>query len=207
MNNYCRSLLLLFAGFLSWPLSSVVAQRRPSVRDDYVALYQQFIDQTPGTYRYEAHYTGDLNGDKRADAVVVALNDTTTSDGIPDGFARRVLLLIRQRNGQLKLAAINDDLIDCTTCGGAGVGDPHQGVTIKGRYVSFESLYGANQRTQQVITFRYEPAENHWLLYKIGLLDYTSSTGAVKPVRTKTAREFGRVRFRDFTTNLIYGNK
>lgn len=196
-------LVVLFAAFLT----PAVAQRRPPLTADSVALYQHHIGQTPGVYRYERHFAGDVNNDKRPDVVIIAQRTQHQYGDAPGGYSRRVILLLNQPNGQLRNAAYNDQLLRCTTCGGGSMVDPFQRVTFNGRFLSFVSMYGLGVKTTQIITFQFDPKRPDWWLYEIALQKYEyDATGKIDKtvsVDKLDVRKFGDLRFQDFTSKLI----
>ena len=71
---------------------------------------------------------GDLDGDARADAILVLKKSDEAS--IDEETPRPFLLLVRQPDGRLKQARRADRVVHCYHCGGT-IGDPYQGTDIK----------------------------------------------------------------------------
>jgi hypothetical protein len=170
------------------------------VKQDTAALLSQALWPDLRGYKLESFKKGDINQDQRPDFIAVfrTLAPTDTLNG-EASYSRRVALMLNRGWPTLALAAYNDTVVECTACGGAGVGDPHQGITIKGGYFSLEGLYGACQKTYVVTTFRYSKAEHNWFLYKVGQ-DDDDCTDTEAPPRHKeqTVSDFGHVSFKDF---------
>lgn len=207
MKPFCRLLILCCLSAPCLP-TRTHAQGRVLLTADSVVLYQRHIGQTPGVYRYFRHFVGDINNDKKPDIVVVAQNTQRRPNDPPGGFSRRVLLLLQQPNGQLRTAAINDEVIACSTCGG-GVSrqDPFNRVTINGSLLSFVSTLGFGEKTTQVITFQFDPKRPDWWLHTVALqpMSYDASGKLVKsqPPKTYEAKQLGEVRFEAFTSKVI----
>jgi hypothetical protein len=176
------------------------APHLPATKQDTVALLSRALWPDGRGYRLESFRKGDINQDLRPDFIAVfrtqAPTDTLNGEA---SYSRRVALILNRGWPTVALAAYNDTVVECTACGGDGVGDPHQGITIKGGYFSLESLYGACQKTYVVTTFRYSQAEHNWFLHKIGQDDDDCNNMDV-PARHKeqTVRDFGHVSFEEF---------
>ncbi|MBO0949117.1 hypothetical protein [Fibrella forsythiae] len=207
MNHQRCCQLLLTALLVSWATILVNGQGRVPLTADSVALYQRHIGQTPGVYRYERHYVGDLNNDKRPDVVLIAQRTQHQPGDAPGGLARRVILLLYQPNGQLRNAVYNDQILRCTTCGGGSLVDPFVKVVFNGNLFSFVSAYGLGERTSQVITFEFDPKRPDWWLHTITLQPFEYAAPGqptnTRPPKVLTKNELGVVRFQDFTSKLI----
>lgn len=173
---------------------------------DTAALLRQAMGPKLKGYTLESFTTGDLNQDQRPD--FIALFRTTeaqdsTADKTPF-YERRAALILNQGWPRLTLAAFNDDVVECTACGGRSGNDPHQGITIKGPYFSFESTHGDCIGDESVITFRYSKPEKDWFLYKYGrdTEDCMDST-ETKEHEGKTSRNFGKVPFSEFMHSVL----
>ena len=156
-----RLSLLCVGAFLT--ALPTIGQHRPS-KADSIALYQRHIDRTPDLYRYERHFLGDCNNDRRPDVVVIARKSQPEPGAPRGGFARRAVLLINEPNGQLKLAAYNDQVVRCTTCGEGSMNDPLQRVNMTGLTTVFVSRYGIGQPTSEFIGFVYDKKDGNWWL-------------------------------------------
>jgi hypothetical protein len=106
--------------------------------------------------------SGDLNRDGFTDYIVILRNnlDTLNAD-----TTRPLLILHGQQNGGYKLAARNDSVVLCKSCGGA-FGDPYTGITVKNNYFSVEFYGGSAWRWSRVITFKYNTATKSYVLHK-----------------------------------------
>jgi hypothetical protein len=117
--------------------------------------------------------TGDLNGDKRPDAILIlkiAGEDTLQRED--DTYPKRpMLLLVRQHNGALKLAARNDTVVMCRQCGGI-FGDPYESVSIEKAAFSINFYGGSAWRWSHEYSFRYNPLKKDWFIYRESQTSY-----------------------------------
>lgn len=163
--------------------------------------------QTKSFENYTLHskYEGDLNGDKQLDKIVVYQKncDSLDANSLEGAYCRSIAIYLKQGNDFI-LYGSNDRLIECSQCGGAGVGDPFQDIKIKNQYFSIENLYGACDKTFSVTTFKFDKKSKGFYLYKIGTEDYScreedNSDGEVKiKTQTQSVKDFGEVRFTDY---------
>ena len=110
------------------------------------------------------YITGDLNGDKKQDAIMIL--KTPKEDTISDeDQARPLLILIRQANGKLKLEKRNDNLVMCRQCGGV-FGDPYDNTEIKNNGFTISFYGGSSWRWGYQYWFDYKPAKKDWYLVK-----------------------------------------
>jgi hypothetical protein len=166
---------------------------------DSLQLIKPFV---PAGYRVQASLAGDLNRDAWPDRVVVldtaAQLTDTTAQAVVDRimwFHRPLLLLLGEPGGQYRLAARNDSVVDSRGAGPTGSEDTFQRVAIKKGYFSVEGAGGSSLRWYKVTTFRYDPADQHWYLHRIGQ-DNTHIEGDDDVEHeVSTPRQFGRVRF------------
>jgi hypothetical protein len=102
------------------------------------------------TFEAMDYQTGDLNGDKKEDAILVLskIGADKSSGDRPDDYDvasaidRPFIILLRQANGKLKQTVRNDSLILCYDC--SGLGDPYNGIKIlsNGFVVTFAGASG-----------------------------------------------------------------
>lgn len=153
----------------------------------------------PG-YTVLKSYKGDFNADNKPDKIVVYERPCTESDslGIDNTNCRRVAIYLRNQSGYA-LYSYNDNIVECSACGGGGVGDPFQDIKTKNGYFSIESLYGDCDKTLVVITFKYNSTSKEFYLHKTGRIDYNCKEEPVKPKEhTETTKDFGIVKFVDY---------
>lgn len=153
--------------------------------------------------------SGDINSDAVNDFIVVlqSTEKPEEDEDIYDAYQRKVVLLETiEEHPNYTLRGVNTSLVDCLNCGGAGVGDPFQGIAIKNNYFSIEQLYGACSKTFIVTTFKYDKSKDNWFLHKVGQEDYScivddDSDGEIKVTHKSTSKkDFGEVAFVDFNS-------
>jgi len=148
--------------------------------------------------------TGDINNDRIDDFIVVleSKQGIIEVEGYDDTYTERLVILLETigEYPNFKLRGLNDAIIGCSNCGGAGVGDPFQGVVIKGNYFSIEQLYGACTKSFEVRTYKYDISRDNWFLHKLGSDTYSCNSELVNgeiPVEhtEETKKDFGEVAF------------
>jgi hypothetical protein len=176
------------------------APRLPATKQDTAALLSRALWPDGRGYKLETFSKGDINQDQRPDSIVVfrTLTATDTLNEEPS-YSRRVALIINRGWPTVALAAYNDTVVECTACRCGGVGDPQQGIAIKGGYFSLESLYGACQKHMLSRPFATQKRKQNWFLHKIGQDDHDcNNTEAPVRHREQTVRDFGYVSFEEF---------
>ena len=175
---------------------------------DTASRLSQALGAKLAGYQLESFTTGDINEDHRPDFIAVfqeaQARDTTAYE--PRGFRyRRVALILNQGWPRLKLAATNDNVIDCIGCAHMAIFDAYRGTTIKGPYFSFESTDGGCTRTMDVLTFRYSKAQKNWFLHKAGrdTMVCSDTTDQGEYHEEKTRRSFGEIAFSKFEFNPL----
>ena len=100
--------------------------------------------------------SGDLNADGRKDYVLV-LSKIVPEGSIGDeaGDAPRpTIVLIRDVNNKLSIAAQNDKAAYCKNCGGV-FGDPFAALAVSGTRFTVSNYGGSNDRWADEFTFAY----------------------------------------------------
>lgn len=151
--------ILLTALFISF--QPVTAQQKDLAKPP--AGSTAFI---PKGYELLDYETGDLNGDGRSDVVLVLkhVNEDSMDMDEPDN-ARPLMLLTRQANNKLTLAARNDELVMCKQCGGI-FGDPYEGLTVGKNMLTINFYGGSAWRWSVEYQFKYDAAAKNWMLEK-----------------------------------------
>jgi len=142
---------------------------------------------------------GDLNGDGRIDVVLVLeLQKERPGDEDIEAGQRPILILARQANGTLALAARNDTAAYCSRCGGM-MGDPFVGVEVGAKTLTVANYGGSSWRWSAEYRFDYSRRDNTWQLVRVT----ESSFHASDPEKAKTTvrrppKNFGKIDFADF---------
>jgi hypothetical protein len=188
------------------PSGSSAASPPPAAKvsvPDSVQLLKPFV---PAGYCVQYTVAGDLNRDAWPDRVVVLDTAAVLADATPEAVSDRImwfhrpLLLLLGEPGvaRYRLAARNDTVVDSRGAGPTGSEDTFQRVAIKKGYFSVEGAGGSSLRWYKVTTFRYDPADQHWYLHRIGQ-DNTHIDGDDDVEHeVSTPRNFGRVRFEQY---------
>lgn len=152
----------------------------------------------PAGYRILDAATGDLNRDAFPDKLLALDSMQTEEETLGSETLRPLLVLLGDAQGSFTLAARNDHAVLCHGCGGV-MGDPYQGLTIKNGYFSVEHYGGSAWRWTRVTTFRYELATRRWWLHRVGGETFHATSPDSAKSYMSTVRDFGRVRFEQFT--------
>lgn len=171
-------------------------------RIEKVRDYQDSILSFP-KFKEHSSYGGDLNQDGVKDKIVIFEKkcDENFQDGHEEVYCRRIAVYLGSLRGNYTLYGYNDDLVDCSACGGAGVGDAFQGIIIKGKYFSIEQYYGACDKTFAVTTFKFDTKSSKIYLHKMGTEDSScrqeeNVDDKIKIVtKIKTVKDFGKIEF------------
>lgn len=118
----------------------------------------------PAGYESLDYITGDLNGDKKPDAILILKQHGEDSLGMEE-TQRPFILLIRQSDGKLKQVLRNDNVVMCRHCGGV-FGDPYEGIQIDETGFSLLFYGGSSWRWGYDYRFAYKPTRKNWYLVK-----------------------------------------
>lgn len=157
------------------------------------------LAQADTTVELENYSDGDLNGDGRWDYLVLARSKQSSpgyADAERSNYTRKVFIILDAGATGLRVAAVNENLVGCTDCGGAGVGDPLQNFEAFDLGFSVTQLFGACDKTQYISEFTYNSARHNWFLKSRDESSYScnDTTNTVNETHTDP-RDFGQVRF------------
>lgn len=179
---------------------SAVAQEPVKVPDEV----KPFVEAKREAIALES---GDLNADGRKDFILVTSEPVPESDPYEEGAGRRsVLILTREADGSLKLAARNDLVAMCKACGGV-FGDPFDGIDIKGTKFTVLNYGGSAHRWAYHYSFAYSRRDRTWQAVRVTELNYHN----LDPDRTMKERvytppkHFGLITFADFDPDNFRG--
>ncbi len=180
---------------------------------------EDFLDFIPEGYTVKDWKTGNLNRDDQDDIVVIleevaeGASTANASQRVRKGAApsddyefnekkRPVVLLTRNKNGSLKFAGRNDNIVLCSDCGGM-FGDPYSAIEIKNGYFSIEHYGGSSWRWTRIMTFKYSEQNKAWYLHKDGSESY--HTGDPEKVESKvlSKKDFGTIKFEDYHSDAF----
>ncbi len=189
MQNQFAILQLLCISF------AVNAQDKP-----VLAEARSFI---PTGYESLDYIPGDLNGDKRPDAILILKQPGEDSLDM-DETQRPFILLISQSDGNLKQVLRNDKVVMCRHCGGV-FGDPYEGTQINETGFSIFFYGGSSWRWASAYEFIWKPAKKNWYLVK----EYQTAfhmTDPDHPAKDATIEEaeLGEVPLATFSSEPVY---
>lgn len=196
------SLLILFSftlieAFAKTPKESdhVLSNESKPIEPSREMLEKAIVKNTPAGYSVMHTEIGHINLDQIEDAVVILKK----SDEPKGDEKRPMLLFIGLDDNRYEIAKKNEKTVKCRRCGGAAVGDPFEGVTIKRGYFSIHYYGGSAWRWLTEITFKYNQEKNDWFLHNIE----TQAFNAFEPDKTtektiKTTKDFGNIPFEEF---------
>lgn len=195
-NNFGNISFKLFLTFFIIPtigFCQVIEKKLPESLKPFVLNGYEFLD----------FIEGDLNADKRPDAILVLKipgEDTVYAEDLQRPF----LLLIRQPDGKLKVEKRNDNLVMCRHCGGI-YGDPYEGIEILKNGFSISFYGGSSWRWSYTYNFGYNFSRKNWFLIK----EKNSSYHNTEPeINTKEcsidATELGIISIEQFTSQPVY---
>ena len=147
------------------------------------ARMEDLVSFIPNGFRLLNSFAADLNEDSLLDQLIL-IADTATQK-------QALIILIREKNKTLKVAARNDNVTssDITVSKGS--------VTV-----SYYTHQGGGKNTLKVI-FKYSTNKKDWLLFQRVLIftsDTPTASGGYDDIttETKTAKDFGEIRFEAF---------
>lgn len=191
----CAHSLIKTVFLLTIALPALVAAQEDSVKvpDDV----KPFIEKGMVPIALE---TGDLNGDGKKDYILVLDKPRDPKAEFDDADTPRpTLILVRGSSGSLSVAARNDNVVYCRTCGGV-FGDPFAGISISGQRFTISNYGGSNDRWAYDYTFSYSRRDNTWQLVRVEEMTFQ----ALDPNRTTRKHvytpptSFGLINFADF---------
>lgn len=143
-----------------------------------------------------AYVKGDLNGDDLPDYIIVL--EKPLEDSSPDTNERTTLIIVRDGDGKLRLAARNDRVVFCGGCGG-GMGDPFDNVTVERGAFSITNRGGNRERWIQSFDFKYSRRDKTWQLIRVEEMNYDSvNLKTISSKKYTPPRHFGKINFADF---------
>lgn len=151
--------------------------------------------------------TGDLNADGRKDFILVVSEIVPEDAQYEEGAGERsVLILIRDANNALSLAARNDLVAMCRNCGGA-FGDPFEGVVIRGTRFTVMNYGGSADRWAYSYTFGYSRRDQNWQAVQVEESHFNTHDPdrTMKTRRYAPPKHFGLIPFSDFDPDNFRG--
>jgi hypothetical protein len=153
-----------------------------------------------------AYAKSDLNGDGTLDYIVVLEKLREPEEEVyADTSARPTLIIVRDKDEKLSLAARSERVVFCATCAG-GMGDAFDDITIERGGFSITNRGGNRERWIEIYEFKYSRRDDNWLLARVVDMNYDSTNP--NPVYKKTytsPKHFGKINFADFDPENFKG--
>lgn len=140
--------------------------------------------------------TGDFNGDKQSDAIVVVaqLDEISKFKQDETRSKRKVMILKRNDDGALEKVHENEDIVYCYKCD-SPYGSPLTSVVLSGNTFAIEHEAGKANRWTRIITFKYDVEKDLWLLLKDASSVYNIMNSKGFQSEVKTQDDFGFIYF------------
>lgn len=153
-----------------------------------------------------AYAKSDLNGDGTLDYIIVLEKLKEPEEAVyADTSDRPTLLIVRDKNEKLSLAARNELVVFCSTCAG-GMGDAFDYIAIKRGGFSITNRGGNRERWIGSFDFKYSRRDKNWQLARVVDMNYDSANP--DPIYKKTytpPKHFGKINFADFDPENFKG--
>jgi hypothetical protein len=175
--------IALCAILLVLPSSSFAQERRAVIDKSRLPLEANAVkDFIPPGWVMEEQVLGDLNGDATPDLALKLIQEGPAGDeNVIRERHRALVILFAGKDGKLRRAAIADNLLQCTSCGGAfyGAVEAPANVKIRRRVLIVKQDHGSRNVTEQTFRFRYDPKVQRFVLIGLDISDNDRATGVV----------------------------
>ena len=143
--------------------------------------------------------SGDFNGDKLLDAVLVVGNEKEKHNDKTESinYKRNLIILQRNTKGNLEKTLENEDVVYCYKCN-SSQGSPLTSIVFKGNTFSVEHEAGKVNRWTRIITFEYEREKQLWWLIKDASSSYNIMNSNDIQSEVKTQDDFGFIYFQNY---------
>jgi hypothetical protein len=172
----------------------------------------------PNGFHLINEYSGDLNEDTLEDKLLLlGLDKTAYEELFPDSIDygawhpignRPLIILLRQKDNSLKVAARNDEVIFDEPAGGFGC-DAFGGLSLGKSLFTIQYFYnGGGGHSTTTLEFKYSKKANDWLLDNYSLestSDTPTNAGGYDNTTliNKTSKDFGQISFSNFKRETI----
>lgn len=140
---------------------------------------------------------GDLNGDGTQDYILVLEEDICHDDDYYKTLKRTTVIVVRERDGNLRVAAHNEDVVFCLNCPD-GSKDTFSDIFIDKNGFTIWNTVGKGERTIFKYSFVYSPRAKTWQLDKFEKRDYNIFTNRERTREYYAPRNFARINFTNF---------
>tara|TARA_B110001450_G_scaffold41916_1_gene37926 strand:- start:1411 stop:2046 length:636 start_codon:yes stop_codon:yes gene_type:complete len=169
------------------------------VKEKQVVPIQEIRDFLKVNEYIVTYASGDFNGDKLLDAVLVVGNEKEKHNDKTDSinYKRNLIILQRNAKGNLEKTLENEDVVYCYTCN-SSQGSPLTSLVFKGNTFSVGHEAGKVNRWTRIITFEYEREKQLWWLIKDAASSYNIMNSNDMKSEVKTQNDFGFIYFQNY---------
>ena len=169
------------------------------VKEKQVVPIQEIRDFLKVNEYIVTYASGDFNGDKLLDAVLVVGNEKEKHNDKTDSinYKRNLIILQRNAKGNLEKTLENEDVVYCYKCN-SSQGSPLTSLVFKGNTFSVGHEAGKVNRWTRIITFEYEREKQLWWLIKDAASSYNIMNSNDMKSEVKTQNDFGFIYFQNY---------
>lgn len=136
--------------------------------------YQSLV---PQGYKIIQVQQGDLNTDEITDALILIEEKNSTSELAGEGAKRILMVITGKEGGGYEVAARNNKLVPCKTCGGIS-GDPFGYMNIQpGGVIHLLVEGGSREHWSSEYFFKFNESQKNWSIEKILMESSDSESG------------------------------
>ncbi|MGC9562549.1 hypothetical protein [Brachymonas sp. M4Q-1] len=136
--------------------------------------YQSLV---PQGYKIIQVQQGDLNNDEITDALILIEEKNSTSELAGEGAKRILMVITGKEGGGYEVAARNNKLVPCKTCGGIS-GDPFGYMNIQpGGAIHLLVEGGSREHWSSEYFFKFNESQKNWSIEKILMESSDSESG------------------------------
>ena len=136
--------------------------------------YQSLV---PQGYKIIQVQQGDLNTDEITDALILIEEKNSTSELAGEGAKRILMVITWKEGGGYEVAARNNKLVPCKTCGGIS-GDPFGYMNIQpGGVIHLLVEGGSREHWSSEYFFKFNESQKNWSIEKILMESSDSESG------------------------------
>ena len=169
------------------------------VKEKQVVPIQEIRDFLKVNEYIVTYASGDFNGDKLLDAILVVGNEKEKHNDKTESinYKRNLIILQRNTKGNLEKTLENEDVVYCYTCN-SSQGSPLTSIVFKGNTFSVGHEAGKVNRWTRIITFEYEREKQLWWLIKDAASSYNIMNSNDMQSEVKTQDDFGFIYFQNY---------
>lgn len=139
--------------------------------------------------------SGDLNKDGHKDLIMIL--KSSLEETKPESL-RPLLILHGTKDKTYTLAAKNEHVVYCSSCGGV-FGDPYDDMVVKNNYFSVQHYGGSNWRWTRIITFKYDLKTKTYVLHKDGGESFHTNEPEKTTITFYNKKEYDKLLFINYS--------